>query len=171
MKVLFLLPLILSVAFPVLAQEEEAAPASSDALFFIDLGPGFFTSLDDSSEDGTARSGVMTYVGAGAYLGNKVALSGRLNFTQEDTKSVITSLWGWLTYTFGSTGPGPYISAGAGTQFNGSVKFAGRGGWQIGLFSDDALAFIEAEGRYVNEEEVTSAAIGNVGMRFNWGHR
>jgi hypothetical protein len=172
MRLLALVAILALCTSPALAQDEAPEqPQSAKPLFFLDLGPGFFASLDDSSSDDTARSGITTFVGAGAYLGTKVALSARLNMTQQDEKSVLTSVWGWLTYTFGNPGPGPYIAVGAGTQFNGNVKFAGRGGYQIGLFGSDVLAFLEAEGRYVNEEEVTSLGMGNLGMRFNWGNQ
>lgn len=168
MRVVLAALLLMGLALPAVAQEPEAKP---QALFFLDLGPGFFTSLDDSSSTRTLASGVTQYVGIGAYLGKTVALAFRVNMLQTDEKSVTTSVWGWLLYTFGSTGPGPYLGAGVGTTFDGNWKFAGRGGYQVALFADDALAFLEAEGRYVNEEEVTSAALANVGLRFNWGRQ
>jgi hypothetical protein len=163
------LAIILGVllAAPVFAQDEAE---ESTPKFFMDIGPGFFTSLADSATSDSvdvSRAGITTFLGLGMHFGPKVALSARLNMTQEGERAIATSIWGWMQYSLAGAGkPGVYIAVGAGSDFSGDgVKFAGRGGYQIGLFGDDVMGFVEAEGRYVNTEEIDSAVLGNAGLR------
>ncbi len=155
------------LAAPVFAQDEAE---ESSPRFFMDIGPGFFTSLADSSTADSvdvSRAGITTFLGLGMHFGPKVALSARINMTQEDKRAIATSIWGWMQYSLSGAGkPGVYIAVGAGSDFGGEgLKFAGRGGYQIGLFGDGVMAFVEAEGRYVNTEEIDSAVLGNAGLR------
>jgi hypothetical protein len=159
----------LLVTLPLTAVAQET-PEEAPSKFFMDIGPGFFTSLSDSSSSDSvdvSRSGITTFLGVGVHFGPKVALSARINMTQEGQRAVATSVWGWIQYSLTQAGkPGIYVAVGAGSDFGGDgLKFAGRGGYQIGLFGDGVMGFIEAEGRYVNTEEIESAAIGNAGLR------
>ncbi len=160
--------LLMGLALPVVAQDEDAEKPPK---FFMDIGPGFFTSLSDSASDSdsvdVSRAGITTFLGLGMHFGPKVALSARVNMTQEDKRAIATSIWGWMQYSLAGAGkPGVYIAVGAGTDFGGEgLKFAGRGGYQIGLFGDGVMGFVEAEGRYVNTEEIDSAVLGNAGLR------
>ena len=153
---------------PAFAQEEAAE--ETQGKFFLDIGPGFFTSLSDSAtSDSTdvSRAGISTFIGFGVKFGAKIALSARVNMTQESERSIATSVWGWAQYSLSDVGkPGVYLAMGVGSDFGGDgVKFAGRGGYQVGLFGEGVMGFIEAEGRYVNTEEINSAVLGNAGLR------
>lgn len=143
----------------------------------IELGPGVFTTWGE--EEQAVASGVSSYAGAGVYLGDKLSTTARLFFRQgDDQVTTLTSLWGFLNYFPGGNagGAGAYLSVGVGTGFDGSGKFAAHGGYAATLFSDDegnpeVLAFLEAEGRVVNETDVESEAQANLGLRGNFGHR
>lgn len=156
------------LALPASAHEEDATEKTTR--FFLDIGPGFFTSLADSSQSDSvdvSRAGISTFVGFGIKFGPKIALSARLNMTQEDERSIATAIWGWIQYSLSDVGkPGVYLAMGLGSDFSGSgMKVAGRGGYQVGIFGDGVMGFVEAEGRYVNTEEIDSAVLGNAGLR------
>lgn len=168
MRAFVLAALLFALPTTTFAHEEgEKSPPK----FFMDIGPGFFTSLSDSSSESdsvdVSRSGITTFLGLGMNFGPKVAISARVNMTQEGERAIATSIWGWMQYSLSDAGkPGVYIAVGAGSDFSGDgLKFAGRGGYQIGLFGDDVMGFVEAEGRYVNTEEIDSAVLGNAGLR------
>lgn len=147
-----------------LAQDIETV---EEPLLYLDAGPGFFTSLEDTLQ----RTGVDTYVGASINLGPQVAVGLRLDLMQESERQVASTLWGNVRgYLSSNEGTGRvYLQLGLGTDFD-TIKAGVRGGYEMPL-SKYLKAFLEVEGRWLNEDEIDTMLMVPVGIRASFGHR
>lgn len=158
--------LLLVVAVPCSAQDSVLVAVVSP-LATLEVGPGFFTTLDDTLK----REGITTYIGAGLNFSSQLSAGLRVDLVQETERTVASTYWAWLRGYPSSNEAGSrlYMQLGIGTDF--SVLQAGvRGGFEFPL-SDQFKAFIEVEGRLVNQEEINTALTVPIGLRAYFGHR
>jgi len=160
------------VAAPAFAQEEAPDKADADYLFTVDVGPGFFKVLDDS----TNTAAVEAYIALAWHPHYRFALGARMNATTEpgETSAKITGapwvfLRGYLTGIEG--GLRTYLELSASTA--GTVSLLG--GAELG-FGEGVAAFATVEGRRLTTEEAEELINNDLlgfrgGLRAGWGSR
>lgn len=152
------------LALPVAAQED--APEEGPAYkFSLDVGPGFFTTLDDTAD----AAAVEAYLAVGWHPSQRVALGVRVNATtiegEDGVAKIAGSPWGFgRAYLTGLEGGlRTYLEVAVSTR--GTV--AVRGGAEVGVGAGMA-AFATADGRKLSDEEAKDllGLSGGVRMKF-----
>lgn len=142
------------------AQEE----AEESYKFSFDIGPGFFTTLDDTVD----QAAVETYLAVGLHPSKRFALGVRVNATTEEgiDGAIITgSPWGFgRAYLTG-------LEGGLRTYVEVAVSMTGviavRGGGEVGVAAGMA-AFATVDGRKLSEEEAKDLVGLSGGMRMRF---
>lgn len=147
MKLLLTAAMLAMFTMPAQAQDEPTGQAYN---FSLDIGPGFFTTLDDTAD----AAGVEAYLAAAFHPSKRFALGVRVNATtiegEDGVAKIAGAPWGFgRAYLLGVEGGLlTYVEVAVSTR--GTI--AVRGGAEIGV-SEGVAAFATADGRKLSDDE------------------
>jgi len=152
---------LLLAATPALAQDDAPKPSR----FNVDIGPGFFTTLDDTTD----AAAVETYLAVGVALSPRFVFGARINAStiagEDGTAKIAGAPWGFVQ-GFLTGQPGglrTYVELAVSTR--GTI--AVRGGAEVGV-AEGLAAFATADGRKLSDEEAKDLLGLSGGMRFRF---